>query len=181
MRALLRRARRPALAALLLVLAGAAAAGLVAAIAGGTFAITSSAVTAGGARSAGGSKINVSAIGGHGTTMSGGTYTLFPGAVASVRPASLDTGRAHAYPTPFMPSQGHDRVTFTRLPAETTIRVYTVSGRLVKTLTKNDSTDSFIWKPVANERGTPLASGVYLFVVSSPGVGSKRGKLMVVK
>lgn len=176
-----RRRRSLALTALLFALAGAAGAALVAAISGGSFLLSSTAVISGGTRSTGGQKVNVSAIGGHGTIMSGGAFTLFPGALASVRTASLDTARAHAYPTPFEPAKGHDRITFTRLPPETIIRVYTVSGRLVKTLSKNDSTDSIIWRPVANERGAPLASGVYLFVVSQPGFPSKRGKIMVLK
>ena len=173
--------RRLVLAAACLALAGAAGAALVTAISGGSFLISSTAVVSGGARSTGGGKVNVSAIGGHGTIMSGGAFTLYPGALASVRTASLNTALSHAYPTPFEPAKGHDRITFTRLPPEAVIRVYTVSGRLVKTLSKNDSTDSLIWRPVANEQGTSLVSGVYLFVVSQPGFPSKRGKLMILK
>ncbi len=173
--------RRLLLVLVCLALAGGAGAALVSAIAGGTFAITSSAVVSGGGRSTGGQFTNVSAVGGHGTVMSGGAYTLYPGALASVRTASLNADRAHAYPTPFMPSKGHDRITFTRLPAKAHIQVYTVGGRLVKSLSKDDTTDSLIWKPVANEQGAALASGVYLFAVTQPGIKIKRGRLMIVK
>lgn len=175
------RARGLLLAVASLALAGAAGAALVAAITGGTFAITSSAVVSGGTRSTGGQLVNISAVGGHGTTMSGGAYTLYPGALSSVRAASLDAARAHAYPTPYMPSRGHDRITFTRLPAKADIKVYTVSGRLVKSFVKNDTTDSLVWRPVANEQGAALTSGVYVFSVTQAGIAPKRGKLMIVK
>lgn len=173
--------KRLLLAVLCVACAGAAAAGLVAAISGGTLAVTSSAVLSGGIRSTGGAKVNVSAIGGHGTAMSGGALSLFPGTLSSVRTASLDTGLSHAYPTPFKPSLGHDRITFTRLPAKAVIKIFTLSGRLVKTLSKDDSSDALIWRPVANEQGASLTSGVYLYTVIQPGFSSKRGKLMVLR
>ena len=158
-----------------------AGAELAAALTGGSLSIPVSAILTGGNVSTGGSLRNISAIGGHGTAMSGGTMSLIPGALASIKTARPDTSEAHAYPTPFMPSKGHDRVTFTQLPAFATIRVFTLSGRLVRSLEKNDSTDSLIWSPVVNEQGTPLASGVYLFTVIQPGVSKRRGKIMVIK
>ena len=150
-------------------------------ISGGSFVVSTTAIVAGGSESTGAAKHNISAIGGNVTAMSGGTFSLIGGALASVPMARSDTSAAHAYPTPFIPSQGHDRITFTELPVQTTIKVYTISGRLVKTLEKNDTTDSFVWMPVANEQGTALASGVYVFVATQPGVAHKQGKIMVIK
>lgn len=152
-----------------------------AAIAGGTLNLPSSAVVTGGLRSTGATLVNYSAIGGHGTLMSGGTMSLIPGPLASAKTARMNTSDSHAYPTPFMPSKGHDRITFSQLPALVTVKVFTLSGRLVKTLEKNDSTDSLVWRPVVNDQGAPLASGVYPFTVIQPGVSKRQGKVMVVK
>jgi len=115
------------------------------------------------------------------TPMTGGTLKLWPGVVASIRTGAADISSAHAFPTPFMPSQGHTRITFTALPAEVVIRVYTLSGHLVKTLTKNNNLDTLNWSPVANDQGSPLASGIYQFIITQPGFGKKKGKLMIIR
>lgn len=158
-----------------------AAAGLAIALTGGSFNLPSTAILTGGDRTAGGGKVNVSAIGGYGTAMAGGTLTMTSGTLASVKTARTDLSLAHVYPTPFMPSSGHDRITFTQLPVRVVIKIYTISGRLVRTLDKDDSADSFVWFPVTNEQGAPLASGVYPFTLAQPGIGTKRGKIMVIK
>lgn len=158
-----------------------AAAGLAIALTGGSFNLPSTAILTGGDRTAGSGKVNVSAIGGYGTAMAGGSLTMVSGVLSSVKTARTGLGLAHAYPTPFTPSSGHDRITFTQMPARATIKIYTLSGRLVKELSKNDSTDSLIWRPVANEQGAPLASGVYPFTLIQPGIGTKQGKIMVIK
>jgi hypothetical protein len=113
--------------------------------------------------------------------MSGGGLLLWPGVLAAVKTSAADTSFSHPFPTPFMPSQGHDRITFSSLPAEVVIRIYTLSGHLVKTFTKSDSSDRIVWMPVANEQGSTLASGVYLFVIKQPGVSEKKGKLMIIR
>lgn len=154
---------------------------LAAAISGGAFNLPSAAVTTGGGRSTGGSMVNYSVVGGYGEAMSGGTLKMIPGTLASVKTSRLDLEEAHAYPTPFMPSKGHDRITFTGLPSEVTIQIFSLSGRKVKTLTKDDSTDKLIWHPVTNDQGSPLASGVYLFTLSQPGLSKRRGKLMIIR
>lgn len=159
----------------------AAVAALAAPIAGGNLAVPISAILTGGGASSGGALRNVSAIGGNAAAMQGGTLSVTPGVLAGPRAASLSVESAHAYPTPYMPSRGHDRVTFTRLPVEATIKVFTLSGRLIKTLSKNDSTDALVWMPVSDDRGSSLASGVYLFTIIHPGLGSRKGKLMIIK
>lgn len=170
--------RHFALALTLLALSGPR---LASAATGGTFNIPVGGVISGGTRSTGGALTNYSAIGGYGTVMTGGTLTMVPGVLASVKGASLNLDEAHAYPTPYVPSRGHTKITFTDLPALVTIQVFSLSGRLVKTLMKNDSTNSLVWSPVNNNQGSPLASGVYLFTISQPGFSKRRGKLMVIR
>jgi len=116
------------------------------------------------------------------SAMSGGTLTLTPGLIGSQVSAQNALGAAHAFPTPFKPSLGHDRITFRGLTTNAEIRIYTVSGELVRTLSKNDpSTSDLIWRPVANSAGQPLASGVYLYVVTGDDSTKAKGKIMVIK
>ncbi len=73
-------------------------------------------------------------------------------------------------------------ITFSNLPSECTIRIYTLSGDLVRTLQHSDTGGS-----VAQERwdgrtdgGDVVASGVYLWRAQSH-VDGKNGKLMVIR
>jgi hypothetical protein len=113
--------------------------------------------------------------------LSGGGLQLWPGVLAAVKVAAADTSYSHPFPTPFMPSQGNDRITFSSLPPEVIIKIYTLSGHLVKTLTKSDPSDRLVWMPVANEQGSTLASGVYLFIIKQVGATEKKGKLMIIR
>lgn len=169
-----------AAAAAVLALLGTAGPMLAAAVSGGTFNIPTAAISSGGVRSTGGSLVNYSAIGGYGTVMTGGTLTMTPGTLASVKGARLDMALAHAYPTPFVPSRGHIGITFTALPKRVTIQIFSMSGRLVRTLSKDDSTDALFWTPV-NAQGSPLASGVYVFTIADTGTRKRHGKIMIIR
>ncbi|MCX6137298.1 MAG: T9SS type A sorting domain-containing protein, partial [Ignavibacteriales bacterium] len=72
-------------------------------------------------------------------------------------------------------------VTFSNLPVDVTIRIFTVSGSLVRTLTTSDKTlgpDSpFLNWNLQNSNGLRVASGMYFAIVSSPGLGEKILKL----
>jgi hypothetical protein len=83
------------------------------------------------------------------------------------------------FPNPINKHDSANKVfTFFLIPSNTaTLRVYTLNGRLVKSISKNDDSDKIAWD-LNNEQGSPVASGVYLYVLSGPG-GSKKGKLAV--
>ncbi|MFH1723550.1 MAG: hypothetical protein ABII00_02895 [Elusimicrobiota bacterium] len=116
------------------------------------------------------------------TAMSGGGYSMSPGVIAAQRAASTDLGGAHAFPVPFVPSRGHNKITFTRLMPKVTIRVYTVSGEEVRVLHKDSAgADQLVWFPVTNDKGQAVASGVYIYVVESSDGHKNIGKLMVIK
>jgi hypothetical protein len=73
-------------------------------------------------------------------------------------------------------------ITFSNLPSECDIKIYTVSGSLVRTMHHSDLTG-----PVAQEMwdgnnsgGEHAASGVYLWRVESS-ADSKNGKLMIIR
>jgi hypothetical protein len=115
------------------------------------------------------------------TTMAGGTLGLTPVGVGIPPASATDFSFVHAFPTPYQPSLGHDRITFRGLPPKVTIKIYTVTGQLVQTLTKNDPlTADLIWSPVTNGSGRALASGVYFYQVSGDN-GRASGKIMVIR
>jgi hypothetical protein len=69
-----------------------------------------------------------------------------------------------------------------KLPAQCTIRIYTIAGALVKTLYKNTSPmdGSLPWNLVSDD-GMDIAYGLYIFHVDAPGIGQHIGKFVVVK
>ncbi len=74
-------------------------------------------------------------------------------------------------------------ITFSNLPEEVTIKIYTLSGVLIKTLTENDKTSitsPFIEWDMKNESGNRIANGVYLAHVKTK-YGDKVLKFSVVK
>ncbi len=67
-------------------------------------------------------------------------------------------------------------VTFSNLPEEVTIKIYTLSGSLIRTLTTTDKSNSsspFLQWNLQNESGLRVASGLYIAIVSSPKYGDK--------
>src|SRR5262249_46897533 len=70
-------------------------------------------------------------------------------------------------------------VRFINLPENCTIRILNLGGDLVRTLQKTDITTSTInWDLLTTNR-LPVASGIYIFHVESPGVGSTVGRMVV--
>ncbi len=67
-------------------------------------------------------------------------------------------------------------VTFSNLPEEIIIKIYTLSGSLVRTLTTSDKSTAgspFLQWNLQNESGLRVASGLYIAIVSSPKFGDK--------
>ncbi len=141
-----------------------------------------------------GQRHNYSAVGGHSANMmTGGGYQLWPGVLATNSSAAPTLAAAHAYPNPFMPNsnKGHTHVTFTDLPAQVTIKIFSINGRLVQTLTKDDSGNTCAWDPMTGQTNTAtcvasgqdgaLASGVYIFTYIQPGAPKKQGKLIIIR
>ncbi len=74
------------------------------------------------------------------------------------------------------------RLLFNNLPAKCTIRVYTISGNLVKTIEVNNeySNGSYHWDMLNND-GKEIGFGIYLYHVDAPGVGEHIGKFAIIK
>ncbi len=74
-------------------------------------------------------------------------------------------------------------VTFSNLPEEITIKIFTVSGTLVRSLgsaDKSNPTSPFLQWDLLNEDGLRVASGMYLAIVDSPKYGQKILKFAVI-
>ena len=76
-------------------------------------------------------------------------------------------------------SQLVDQVRFTNMPDQATVRIFSVSGSLVRTLVKNSSSASFPWD-LTTENNLPIASGMYIIHIESD-LGEKVLKFGVVK
>jgi len=105
--------------------------------------------------------------------------------VAMANPPAQSLSDAYVYPNPFKPnSPGSfqaDKLTFKHLPAEATIRIFAITGRQVAELHKTDSTVDYYEWPGVNSDGRKLASGVYIFYMTSPGGGKSKGKFAVIR
>ncbi len=92
----------------------------------------------------------------------------------------------NVFPNPYYSIHRGERVptekwvTFTHLPPTCTIRIFTISGALVKTIEREgvNSTTMERWD-LQNESELPVASGLYIYHIDVPGVGEKIGKVAI--
>jgi hypothetical protein len=82
----------------------------------------------------------------------------------------------------FGSGRGDRRIDFIHLPAKCTIRIYTLSGKLVKTIEHEssvlDGTES--WNLVSDD-GMDVAYGVYVYHVDATDIGKYIGKFALIK
>lgn len=78
--------------------------------------------------------------------------------------------------------RGERKIDFINLPAECTIKIFTVEGSLVKTLVKSTGAEdgSVSWNLVT-EDGMDVSYGLYVYHVDAPGVGEHIGKFALIK
>lgn len=90
-------------------------------------------------------------------------FSLFQ--LVSISPAqTLSSGLV--FPNPFRPSQGHTALKFGQLPVAARIKVFSVSGRLLREL-EADSTGQVLNWDATDKDGRKLPSGVYLALIES--------------
>jgi hypothetical protein len=78
--------------------------------------------------------------------------------------------------------RGERRIDFIHLPAKCTIKIYTVTGALIKTLQKESgSEDGTITWNLMTDDGMDLAYGLYIYHVNAPNIGEYIGKFAVIK
>lgn len=90
------------------------------------------------------------------------------------------------YPIPFAPNSGDPNqgttasgITFGNLSTQATIKIYTLSGELVRTLEHTTGLSTLQWD-TANDQGEKVFSGVYLFLAQNARE-KKTGKLVIIR
>ncbi len=115
---------------------------------------------------------------------SGETFSFNAPEPAGVTKNSAALANIRAVPNPYYLFSSYDtdvfhrQIRFTNLPQQCTISIYNLAGDKIAKVDKN-STDSWTFWNVQTSNGTPIASGIYIYVVDAPGYGQKVGKLAV--
>jgi hypothetical protein len=71
-------------------------------------------------------------------------------------------------------------ITFSNLPNVATIKIFTISGNLIRTLEKNDNSPFMTWD-LLNQDNLRIASGMYIAIVSVPNMGDKVLKFAIIQ
>ncbi|MEW6608138.1 MAG: hypothetical protein AB1414_11955, partial [bacterium] len=106
----------------------------------------------------------------------------------SVAPETL--GKVSVYPNPFKPNSdlGHTHITFgakndltRRLTRYATIKIYDISGELIRTLevVPGDKGQK-IWR-ADNDSGQKIASGIYIYLITNPQGEKCIGKMAIIR
>lgn len=78
--------------------------------------------------------------------------------------------------------RGERRIDFVNLPAQCEVRIYTLTGALIKTLYKDSSpTDGAVSWNLVTDDGMDIAYGVYVYHVTAKDIGEKIGKFAIIK
>lgn len=94
---------------------------------------------------------------------------VFPNPLFGTNPGSGSFGRREDEPF----------VTFINLPPRVTVKIFSLSGNLIRTLRKNDLASMVRWD-LENEHGYRAASGVYIALVENPEFGQKILKFSII-
>lgn len=108
--------------------------------------------------------------------------------------AESDLDRIHVVPDPYvavnslesrnilLSGRGERRIDFRDLPQQCTIKIFTMSGRLVKVLHHSSAQDNSIesWN-LQSDDGLDVSFGVYIYHVEAPGIGEKIGRFSIIK
>jgi len=104
---------------------------------------------------------------------------------AVFKKVNYDLSDVYAYPVPWKPNDGDDNtgiltsgITFNSTPDVGTIKIFTISGKLVK---KIDIQAGYEPKwDGKNDKGKDVASGVYIYLIENER-SKKTGKLMIIR
>lgn len=95
--------------------------------------------------------------------------------------------KVNVYPNPYfafnrLETDRYNRyVTFNHLPEKATIRIFTITGQLVRTIVKNSKSQFSVWN-LTNDASLPVGSGIFVCYVDMPDLGATKVlKLSVVQ
>lgn len=108
------------------------------------------------------------------TLIISGNVLLNTGAVPAAMPP-------RAYPNPWRGDRNAGvPITFDQLTGNTTIKIFTVDGHLVKTLPPTNGAASANWT-LTNDSGDRVSAGLYLYLVTSDQGLQAHGKLVIIR
>ena len=82
----------------------------------------------------------------------------------------------------FNSGRGPREIQFRYLPSECTIRIYSIAGKLVKTINHSSPLESGTGRwDLLTEDNLSAAYGMYVYHIDAPNIGQKIGKLAIVK
>jgi hypothetical protein len=121
------------------------------------------------------------------------TFTMLQETMSNDQ-AKADLDKIAVVPNPYVSTEiwepnlgygtgrGQRKIDFIHLPQRCTIRIYTMSGYLVKEIDHNapavDGAES--WNLISKD-GMDIAYGVYIFHIDAPGIGEQTGKFAIIK
>jgi hypothetical protein len=101
-------------------------------------------------------------------------------------PANVDLDRIKTVPNPYVAnavwdfSQDNQRIEFTNLPPECTIRIYTISGNLVRVIEHTNGSGTEVWD-LRTRFNLKAASGTYYWHVTTPDGETKLGLTSIIQ
>ncbi len=116
------------------------------------------------------------------------------GSAISFEKASSDLNNVRVVPNPYVAAEtweprntytsgrGPREIHFINLPAKCTIRIFNVSGALVKKIDHESSFENGteIWDVLSSEK-FEIAYGIYVYHIDAPGIGQKTGTFAIIK
>jgi hypothetical protein len=93
--------------------------------------------------------------------------------------ANTSLSAVRVYPSPWRSDRGYPHhVTFDQLPDNATVKVFTVSGHWVKSLTTNGNAATW---DLTTDTGASAASGIYVYTIRTPDGTSAHGKFAIIQ
>jgi hypothetical protein len=92
--------------------------------------------------------------------------------------AQSELARINIVPNPYYAHDSYEQtridlqVKIINLPVQCTIKIYTLTGTLIRTLTKDNNDTYMVWD-LHNSANIQIASGLYVLHIDAPGVGEK--------
>jgi len=93
--------------------------------------------------------------------------------------ASTAVDDVYVFPSPFKAAEGHTTMTFANLPSTCTIKIYTMTGRVIGAIEETNGDRQATWD-VKDSGGASVVSGLYLYVVESS-TAKKTGKFAIIR
>ncbi|MGQ9642710.1 MAG: T9SS type A sorting domain-containing protein [Ignavibacterium sp.] len=93
--------------------------------------------------------------------------------------AKVDLEKVNVFPNPYYGYHSRETapnnkyVTFSHLPEKAVIRIFDLSGVLVRTINKNSSSQFQTWD-LQNDNNLPVASGIYIVYIDMPDFGKTK-------